>query len=620
MKKKLFYIGMVVIMVITSCRDHSQNLNKEEAKNKKIVVYQVFTRLFGNKNTNNKPWGTIEENGVGKFNDFTDKALSEIKDLGVTHIWYTGVPHHATITDYSKYGISNDDPDVVKGRAGSPYAVKDYYQVDPDLAVDPSKRLDEFKALVERTHQHGMKVIIDIVPNHVARNYQGLNNLGEVDDFGANDDTSVEYARDNNFYYVVGDSFKVPNPINGYKPLGGEKHDLADGRFYEYPAKWTGNGSRLAQPNHYDWYETVKINYGVKLDGSLDFDTLPSSYINKDFRSHFEFWQNKDVPDSWIKFKNIAFFWLDFGVDGFRYDMAEMVPLEFWSYMNSSIKVKNPNAFLLAEVYQPKLFREYIHKGKMDYLYDKVDLYDTLKHIMQGYGSTDHIAPIQEAAKDIEHHMLHFLENHDEQRIASPEFAGEALKGMPAMVVSATLSTSPTMIYFGQEVGEPGVENAGFGQPSRTSIFDYVGVPHHQRWMNNGAFDGGQLSEEEKDLRDFYKRLLNFTINSDALMGEYAAIHDYNRKKTAEYNDKIYSFTRWSENEKLIIVTNFSNDSVTFDLNVPDSVLQRMKIPKGNIELEDQLYHKFKSKINLDQDLVIPIKLLANQSYILKVK
>ena len=141
--------------------------------NHKIVIYHVFTRLFGNTNTNNKPWGTIEENGVGKFADFNKKALTEIKNLGVTHIWYTGVPHHAVINDYTEIGISNDDPDVVKGRAGSPYAVKDYYNVNPDLAKNPSNRLKEFKSLIERTHKAGMKVIIDIVPNHVARKYEG---------------------------------------------------------------------------------------------------------------------------------------------------------------------------------------------------------------------------------------------------------------------------------------------------------------------------------------------------------------------------------------------------------------------------------------------------------------
>ncbi len=618
MSRILIFIGIFVALIFAGCQQKIQKESNED-NTKKVVVYQVFTRLFGNTNTTNKPWGTIEENGVGKFNDFTDKALSEIKDLGVTHIWYTGVPHHATITDYSKYGISKDDPDVVKGRAGSPYAVKDYYQVDPDLAEDPAIRLEEFKALVNRTHQHGMKVIIDIVPNHVARNYQGLNNPDGVTDFGAEDDKTVEYAKDNNFYYVVNEPFKVPEPLNGYKPLGGETHPMADGKFEENPAKWTGNGSRLSQPSHYDWYETVKINYGVKPDGTFDFDTLPSAYSMKDYKAHFEFWKNKEVPNSWIKFRDIALFWIDLGVDGFRYDMAEMVPVEFWSFMNSSVKMKNPEAFLLAEVYQPKLFRDYIHKGKMDYLYDKVDLYDTLKHVMQGFGSTDHIALIQKAAKDIEHHMLHFLENHDEQRIASPEFASDAFKGMPAMVVSTTLGTSPTMIYFGQEVGEPGVEESGFGDPSRTSIFDYVGVPHHQRWMNNGAFDGGQLSNKEKELRDFYKRLLNFTINSNALMGEYADIHDYNRENTQGYNNKVYSFVRWDNEEKLIVVSNFGQDKVLFNLRVPASLLEKMGIEGSSVNLEDQLYHQFKTDVQIVDDMEIPMHLESNQSYILTV-
>ena len=618
MSRILIFIGIFVALIFAGCQQKIQKESNED-NTKKVVVYQVFTRLFGNTNTTNKPWGTIEENGVGKFNDFTDKALSEIKDLGVTHIWYTGVPHHATITDYSKYGISKDDPDVVKGRAGSPYAVKDYYQVDPDLAEDPAIRLEEFKALVNRTHQHGMKVIIDIVPNHVARNYQGLNNPDGVTDFGAEDDKTVEYAKDNNFYYVVNEPFKVPEPLIGYKPLGGETHPMADGKFEENPAKWTGNGSRLSQPNHYDWYETVKINYGVRPDGTLDFDTLPSIYEERDYKAHFEFWKNKEVPNSWMKFRDIALFWIDLGVDGFRYDMAEMVPVEFWSFMNSSVKMKNPEAFLLAEVYQPKLFRDYIHKGKMDYLYDKVDLYDTLKHVMQGYGSTDHIAPIQKAAKDIEHHMLHFLENHDEQRIASPEFAGDAFKGKPAMVISATLSTSPTMVYFGQEVGEPGAEEPGFGDPSRTSIFDYVGVPHHQRWMNNGAFDGGQLSNKEKELRDFYKRLLNFTINSNALMGEYADIHDYNRENTQGYNNKVYSFVRWGNEEKLIVVSNFSQDKVRFNLRVPASLLEKMGIEGSSVNLEDQLYHQFKTDVQIVDDMEIPMHLESNQSYILTV-
>ncbi|SMO86403.1 Glycosidase [Saccharicrinis carchari] len=621
--KKLIYI-LFIITMLASCTSH-QNRQKqsfETAGSGKIVVYQVFTRLFGNTDTINKPWGTIEENGVGKFNDFTEKALKEIKSMGVSHIWYTGIPHHATVTDYTQYGISNDDPDVVKGRAGSPYAVKDYYQVDPDMAVDPAKRMEEFEALIQRTHQQGMKVIIDIVPNHVARHYQGLNNPEGVSDFGADDDTSLVYARNNNFYYIPGKAFSVPAPKDGYKPLGGSKHPLADGKFDENPAKWTGNGSRLAQPNFYDWYETVKVNYGVRPDGEYDFDTLPDSYKSKTYKEHYAFWKEKEVPDSWIKFRDIALFWMDKGVDGFRYDMAEMVPVEFWSFLNSSVKIKNPEAFLLAEVYQPDLYRDYIHKGKMDYLYDKVDLYDTLKHIMQGHGSTDNIAPILHKLADIEHHMLHFLENHDEQRIASPEFAGDAKKGMPAMVVSATLSTSPTMLYFGQEVGEPGAENAGFGAPSRTSIFDYIGVPHHQRWMNKGKFDGGQLNDEEKKLRSFYKRLLSFTANSEALMGHYADIHSFNRSRTDDYTDKVYSFVRWNNKEKLIIVSNFSAaNSFAFELQIPADIMGKMEVTDGNFIAADQLFGKKTTSLNVKDGLgTIDIQLAPLQSYIFKIK
>src|SRR4051812_38123534 len=234
--KKMICGAAILLSVIAIAQNKPQpNSNKREKPvPKKAVVYQVFTRLFGNTKNTNKPWGTIAENGVGKFNDFTDVALKEIKDLGVTHIWYTGVPHHALVNDYTKYGISNDDPEVVKGRAGSPYAVKDYYNVNPDLAVDPAKRLEEFEALIERTHKAGLKVIIDIVPNHIARKYEGKTNPAGVRDFGADDDTSVEYKRDNNFYYIPGQHFQVPTSDN-YKPLNGEKNPLIDGKFDENP-------------------------------------------------------------------------------------------------------------------------------------------------------------------------------------------------------------------------------------------------------------------------------------------------------------------------------------------------------------------------------------------------
>lgn len=588
-----------------------------EAQTGKVVVYQMFTRLFGNTNSTNQPWGTIEQNGVGKFNDINEAALKGIKELGASYVWYTGILHHAVIRDYSAYGISHDDPDVVKGRAGSPYAVKDYYSVNPDLAVDPAKRLEEFQALINRTHAQGLKVIIDIVPNHVARHYQSLHKPEGIEDFGANDDTSVEYKRDNNFYYVVGQPFQVPTPQNGYQPLGGEAHPLSDGKFEENPAKWTGNGSRLAQPDFNDWYETVKVNYGVKPDGSYDFDSLPADYATKSVQEHAAFWQGKDVPNSWLKFRDITFYWLDKGVDGFRFDMAEMVPVEFWSFLNSSIKTKNPNAFLLAEVYNPALYRDYIRLGKMDYLYDKVEMYDSLKLVMQGTGSTDAIASVQQGMADIEHHMLHFLENHDEQRIAAPEFAGDANKAKPAMVVSALISSSPTMLYFGQDVGEAGALDSGFGDPSRTTIFDYAGVPAHQNWLNDGKYDGGKLTAEQKQLREFYKKLMTLSATEAVFNGAYQELHTLN-KGTEGYTDKTYAFARFNDKTKVIVASNFAATATSFALTLPAELLQKWQLSGGDVELKDMLSERKTSLKVAGDQASVQIDLAPLESVVLK--
>lgn len=579
----------------------SMHTNKHETSDSlnqgKPVVYQLFTRLYGNKNTANVPWGTIAENGVGKFNDITDTALASIKALGTSHVWYTGVPHHAVINDYTEFGISNDDPDIVKGRAGSPYAVKDYYNVNPDLAEDPNQRLEEFEALISRTHEAGMKVIIDIVPNHVARRYESLSMPEGHSNFGENDDTTVTYARDNNFYYVVDEPFQVPTS-SGYKPLGGEQHALLDGKFDEFPAKWTGNGARAPKPDINDWYETVKINYGVKPDGSYDFPTLPADYANLSYQQHAAFWTDKSLPNSWYKFRDIAHYWLDKGVDGFRYDMAEMVPVEFWSFLNSSIKQKRPDAFLLAEVYQPSKYRDYLHLGKMDYLYDKVGFYDTLKAIMQGRGKVSDLVSVHDDVADIASHMLHFLENHDEQRIASPDFAGDAEKGKPALAVSALISSAPTLLYFGQDVGEDGSEETGFGDPTRTTIFDYAGVPAHQRFMNNGKFDAGQSTEEEKALHSFYKDVMNIAATHSAINGRYKSLHALNlSEKDSAYSEQQFAFVREKNDQGFIVIANFSNNATgPISLIVPASAI---KASSNNLALKPLLSHK---GITLEQE------------------
>lgn len=577
----------------------------------KINIYQVFTRLFGNKNTTNKKWGTITENGVGKFSDFTNKALSEIYDLGITHIWFTGVLHHAMVTDYSRYGISGDNSNIVKGLAGSPYAIKDYYNVNPDLADNPRKRLEEFEELIIRAHNFGLKVILDIVPNHVARSYKSISKPEGIIDFGENDNAKVEYSKNNDFYYIPDEKFIVPDGIP--EPL---KSEIL---YNEFPAKWTGDGARKSKPKISDWYETIKINYGVKPDGSYDFDKLPDEYINKDYISHFNFWVNKDIPKSWSKFREITHFWLKKGVDGFRYDMAEMVPVEFWSYLNSFIKTKSPDSILVAEVYKPELYRDFIYKAKMDYLYDKVDFYDSLKLIMQGKNKTIDLIQIQNKFNDIEHNLLHFLENHDEQRIASKDFAGKAEKGKPAMVVSTCISSSPTMLYFAQELGEPGDSDAGYGSETRTTIFDYYGVPSQQRWMNNGQFDGNKLSKAQKELRCFYKKLLNFARESSALKGKYQEIHTHNLANSDNYSDDLISFIRWSATEKIIVVSNFNeSNSFNCELKLNSSICKFLSLSDGIYKtidiLSDNSYQlKVCKKIGF---VLLGIKPL--QSYILK--
>ncbi len=543
----------------------------------KVVVYQAFTRLFGNSNTTNQRFGTAAGNGVGKFNDINDAALTGLKAMGVSHLWLTGVPHHALVADYSAYGISADDPDVIKGRAGSPYAVKDYYRVNPDLAVDPAKRLEEFKALIKRAHQHGIKVIIDIVPNHVARHYESLAKPAGERDFGADDNTAVEYSKHNNFYYVPGQAFELPDIPAEFSPLGDETHPLKDGKFAEMPAKWTGNGARAAKPDFNDWYETVKINYGVKPDGSYDFERLPADYTSKDHAAHAAFWKGKDLPDSWLKFRDITHYWLALGVDGFRFDMAEMVPVEFWSFLNSSIKLQNPDALLLAEVYQPQLYRDYVQLGKMDYLYDKVGFYDSLKLLMQGKGTGSDVLAKQAEVADIDQHMLKFLENHDEQRIASPEFAGSAEKGKPAMVVSTLIGKAPTLLYFGQEVGEAGALDAGFGKPSRTSIFDYVGVPAHQGWLNGGKYDGGGLTVEQAALRAFYQQLLKFSSAASALNGEFVSLHPLNLTSPG-YGEQQLSFARFDDKQQLLVISNFAQQPVSFTLQLPPELVQKWQM------------------------------------------
>ncbi|MFV0583641.1 MAG: alpha-amylase family glycosyl hydrolase, partial [Parabacteroides gordonii] len=360
----------------------------------KMVIYQVFPRWFGNSTYPLVKNGSITENGVGKFSAFNPTALARIKELGTSHIWYTGVIEHATQTDYTAYQIHKDHSDVVKGKAGSPYAIKDYYDIDPDLADRVPNRMKEFEALVKRTHDAGMKVIIDFVPNHVAREYHSDARLSYVEDLGQHDNTSKAFDINNNFYYIPGQPLQLH--------FGDNQEDF---EYSEFPAKVTGNNHFDASPGKNDWYETVKLNYGV-------------DYVNGGI-CHFN-----PIPNTWTKMLDILLFWAGKGIDGFRCDMAEMVPVEFWNWVIPKVKEKHDVCFI-AEVYNPNEYRNYIFNGHFDYLYDKVGLYDTVRAVMCDQAPATNISGCWQALEGIQSHMLNFLENHDEQRVASYFFAGD---------------------------------------------------------------------------------------------------------------------------------------------------------------------------------------------------
>ena len=497
-------------------------------QNHKLIIYQAFVRYFGNKNTTNVHYGSIEENGTGKFNDINEKALTELKEFGVDYMWYTGVIEHATATDYTAFGIKLDNPDVVKGRAGSPYAIKDYYDVDPDLAQDVTNRMAEFEALIKRTHTLGMKVLIDFIPNHVARGYTSDVKPRNVKNFGETDDVSKRFDPNNDFYYIPNEKFVAPK-----------------GNFDEFPAKATGNNVFSATPSENDWFETIKLNYGV------DFETNTKNFLPK--------------PPVWKKMRDILAFWAAKGVDGFRCDMAEFVPVEFWNWVITDLKKKYPHLIFIAEAYERNEYRNFLFNGKFDYLYDKVGLYDSLKRLIIADPNAN-VAEItfvwQHESNGFAQHMLRFLENHDETRIASKDFAGNLWYAVPGMVITATLAGGPVMIYNGQEVGEPAKGSEGFSDDDgRSTIFDYWGMPQHQKWMNNGNFDGGLLSEDHKNLRAFYAKLIQVVKTNEAIsQGDCHEVLAY---------DNAYGFLRYTQETRVLVLANFNRHEIELTVQFP---------------------------------------------------
>ncbi len=451
------------------------------------IIYQLLPRLFSNYCDSPVPNGTLEQNGSGKLADITPTVLKAIKNLGITHVWYTGVIEHSHDADYTAYGIRRHNPHVIKGHAGSPYAITDYYDIDPDLAVNVDKRLDEFDDLVKRTHKEGMKIIIDFVPNHVAREYASDVKPKGIEDLGHDDNPEMFFSPSNNFYYITRQKFSP------------EGVDLGEGKeaYVEFPARASGNDCFTAFPGKFDWYDTIKLNYGVDYG---------------DHTRHFD-----PIPDTWFKMLHILRYWAAKGVDGFRCDMVHMVPLEFWKWAIANVKSHYPDVIFIAEIYDVALYRPYIFDGGFDYLYDKVTLYDTLRGVECHNTSAANITSCWQTVEGISNHMLNFLENHDEQRFASDFYAGDADRVRASLTVSATINSGAMMIYMGQELGERGMDAEGYsGRDGRTTIFDYWSVASLRSWLNKGLCNG-ILNERRKQLRDFYARLLTLCNKEKAL-------------------------------------------------------------------------------------------------------
>ena len=546
----------------------------------KLIIYQVFTRLFGNRNVSCKENGTIAENGCGKMNDFTPKVLKDLANMGVSHIWYTGVIRHATQTDYTKYGIPRQHPAVVKGKAGSPYAITDYYDIDPDLAVDVEQRMKEFEALVERTHQAGMKVIIDFVPNHVARQYHSICKPTDIKDLGAEDNPQHGFDPQNNFYYCPGQRFEPY--LDLYK---GEKE-----AYSEEPAKATGNDCFNNAPGMNDWYETVKLNYG------LDYYAGRVGYFNP-------------IPNTWDKMTDILLFWASKGIDGFRCDMAEMVPAAFWHWATDKVKYRYPDILFIGEVYNPAEYRNYIGAG-FNYLYDKVGMYDTIREVMCGRQSAHAITNAWQQTDDIRQHMLYFLENHDEQRIASDFFAGDARKGVPGLIVSALLQQNPLMIYFAQEYGERGMDQEGFsGRDGRTTIFDYWSVDTMVRAAK------GKLTDAEQSLAAIYKKVMTIARKEKAVTDGVSFDLMYVNGQL----QRQYAFLRKAGAEVLLVVANFDTLPVTTIVNIPAHAFDYLHMKEKNAMATDLLSEQ-KIKLSLQRDGSIPLTLEPLSAIILKFK
>ncbi|MEY3895690.1 MAG: hypothetical protein RLZZ214_1209 [Verrucomicrobiota bacterium] len=543
------------------------------------VIYQLMVRTFGNTNETRKTNGTLAENGCGKFFDINDPALASLKQMGFTHIWLTGVLEQASGTAYP--GRPADDPDILKGIAGSPYAIKDYFDVCPDYALDPANRLSEFEALVHRCHALGLKVIIDFVPNHVARSY--ASDVKPELSFGEGDKRDVFFDRDNHFYYLG------PDDAGGGPPLKLPTVGMpgCDGSFGGETSfgRVTGNNVVSWAPSINDWYETVKLNYGHDFTQGRATSLLPGPDAAV-----------SEVPKTWRTMDAILAYWQKLGVNGFRADMAHMVPMEFWRWAVKRARARHADVFFSAEAYDNDpakltdghVLDELLAAG-FDAVYDDPS-YDVLEGIYDSGKWANDLDRLTFTGKRF-HQSLRYAENHDEVRIASPkEWGGVGMQvGRPVSAVLFAMGRGAVMLYHGQEVGEPAAGTEGFGgDDARTTIFDYWSMPEFTKWVNGGKYDGGRLSDEQRALREWYGRLIRATQSPAFTAGEFYGLNHANMENPdfGRVGDEtisghwLYAFLRHDpkSGQSFLIIANF-NSSETLRgvrVSIPDDAWKFM--------------------------------------------
>lgn len=517
----------------------------------KFIVYQLLPRLFGNSVLNPVLNGNRKENGCGTLDDLNETAINSIKKLGVTHIWMTGILQHGSTTDYSSLSTPLVHPATVKGKAGSPYAITDFFELDPDLFSQPEQRWESFEKCLKRVQKAGMKVIIDFIPNHTARQYFHPAKRAKGIDLGQQDNVNQAFSPHNNYYYVPGEPLHLPNNYPDKKGL----------LFEEKPAKATGNDCFHSHPSEFDWYETVKLNYGHHPETG---------------EKHFD-----PIPGTWHYMLEVLMFWSSKGIDGFRCDMVEMVPVEFWCWALPKVREVFPHLIFIAEVYNPVHYHAFLFEAGFDFLYDKVDLYDQLILLLKGRGHANDLSKVWQKQEGFGHRMLRFMENHDEQRLACSEIAGNGHSALPAFVLTALFDRAPVMVYAGQEFGEPATGSSGFsGDDGKTTIFDYWNIPSVVRWNSGGNWDGKNLLLEEKELQEAYKIILNLALHQVAFSkGHFYDLQFSNQTNNYYPAEKLYSFLRYFVNEVFLVACHFGSADIFPRIIIPENAWNCLQLP-----------------------------------------